>query len=88
MPIGKSRCGFFASSAVVDTASKPMYAKKTTAAAAITPEKPYGMNGDQFVGLDERDAGGDEEQHGRQLDGDHHRIEARAFADADHQQRR
>ena len=24
MPIGRSRCGFFASSAVVETASKPM----------------------------------------------------------------
>ena len=27
MPIGKSRCGFLASCAVVETASKPMYAK-------------------------------------------------------------
>jgi hypothetical protein len=31
MPIGKSRCGFFVSSAVVETASKPMKAKKTIA---------------------------------------------------------
>ena len=28
MPIGKSRCGFLASCAVVETASNPMYAKK------------------------------------------------------------
>ena len=27
MPMGKSRCGFLASCAVVETASKPMYAK-------------------------------------------------------------
>ncbi len=51
MPIGRSRCGFLASSAVVETASKPIYAKKTTAAAAMTPEKPYGMNGVQLSGL-------------------------------------
>ena len=29
MPMGKSRCGFFASWAVVETASNPMYAKNT-----------------------------------------------------------
>src|SRR5215212_4643447 len=51
MPMGRSRLGFFASSAVVDTASNPMYAKKTTAAPVMTPEKPYGMNGDQFSGF-------------------------------------
>src|SRR6185503_12789444 len=50
MPIGRSLFGFLASSAVVDTASKPMYAKKTTAAAAVTPGHPYGANGDQFFG--------------------------------------
>src|SRR5215510_11335543 len=51
IPIGRSRRGFLASSAVVDTASKPMYAKKATAAAAIMPDQPYGANGDQFPGL-------------------------------------
>ena len=40
MPIGTSRCGFFASSAVVATMSKPMKAKKTIAAPAITPAMP------------------------------------------------
>ncbi len=40
MPIGKSRCGFFASCAVVETASKPMYAKNMYAAPAPMPEKP------------------------------------------------
>ena len=51
IPIGMSRCGFFVSSAVVETASNPMKAKKTIAAPLITPEKPLGMNGCQFVGL-------------------------------------
>jgi hypothetical protein len=32
MPIGRLRCGFFVSSAAVEMASKPMYAKKTMAA--------------------------------------------------------
>ena len=51
IPIGMSRCGFFVSSAVVETASKPMKAKNTIAAPLITPPKPLGMNGCQFVGL-------------------------------------
>ena len=37
MPIGTSRCGFLASSAWVETASNPMYAKKMMAAPAIIP---------------------------------------------------
>ena len=37
MPIGTSRCGLRASSAWVDTESKPMYAKKIMAAPASTP---------------------------------------------------
>ena len=37
MPIGTSRCGFFASSACVETESNPMYAKKMRAAPAIMP---------------------------------------------------
>ena len=40
MPIGTSFCGFLASSAVVATMSKPMKAKKTMAAPAITPPSP------------------------------------------------
>ena len=42
MPMGRSRCGFLASCAVVDTASNPIYAKKMYAAPAPIPEKPYG----------------------------------------------
>ena len=53
----------------------------------MTPEKPYGMNGDQFSGLTKVNAREDEEDDGGQLDRDHHRIEPRAFADADDQQR-
>jgi hypothetical protein len=40
MPIGMLRCGFFVSSAVVATTSKPMKAKNTMAAAAATPPQP------------------------------------------------
>src|SRR5215831_1226853 len=59
MPIGRSRCGFFASCAAVDTASNPMYAKKTTPAPVVTPPQPNaprtpgvagGMKGCQFAG--------------------------------------
>ena len=53
-----SRCGLRASCADVDTASKPMYAKKITPAPRRTPLQPYspkvpvfgGMNGCQFAG--------------------------------------
>src|SRR5712664_2090304 len=58
MPIGMSRCGFFASCAAVLTASNPMYAKNTMPAPAMTPFQPNlpppsagGMNGCQFAGL-------------------------------------
>src|SRR5579859_1216631 len=40
MPMGMSRLGFFASCAAVDTASKPMNAKKTMPAAVTMPPKP------------------------------------------------
>src|SRR4029077_17490992 len=50
MPIGMSRCGFFVSSAVVETASNPMNAKKTMAAPLIMPPTPLGRNGCQLVG--------------------------------------
>lgn len=43
------RCGFFVSSAAVETASKPTYAKKIDAAAADIPPKPKGANGSKFV---------------------------------------
>src|SRR3954470_4266837 len=51
MPMGMSRFGFFASSAVVETASKPMYAQKTIAAPVAMPEKPFGANGCQCAGF-------------------------------------
>jgi len=37
------RCGFFVSSAAVETASKPTYAKKIDAAAPRTPTPPVGL---------------------------------------------
>ena len=51
IPMGKSRRGFLVSSAVVETASNPMKAKKTIAAPLMTPPNPLGMNGCQLVGL-------------------------------------
>ena len=45
MPIGMFRCGFFVSSAAVEIASKPMYAKKTIAAPWWIPAHPFGANG-------------------------------------------
>ena len=45
-----SRRGFLVSSAVVEMASKPMKAKKMMAAPLITPAKPFGTYGCQFVG--------------------------------------
>ena len=51
MPIGRSRCGLRASSAAVETASKPIYAKKISDAPFITPLKPNGMKLSQFAGL-------------------------------------
>ena len=50
IPIGMSRWGLLVSSAVVETASKPIKAKKTIAAPPIRPGKPCGINGCQFVG--------------------------------------
>src|ERR1700759_4035753 len=51
MPMGKSRFGFFTSSAAEDTESNPMNAKNITAAAPNTPFQPLGMNGCQFAGV-------------------------------------
>ncbi len=50
MPIGMSRPGRSHSSAHVETASKPMYAKKMTAAPAPMPAPPFGAKGCQFSG--------------------------------------
>ena len=49
--IGKSLCGFSVSSAVVEIASNPIYAKKIKNAPINTPSKPFGANGTQFSGL-------------------------------------
>jgi hypothetical protein len=51
MPMGRSRLGFFTSSAADDTESKPMNAKNMMAAAPNTPDQPFGMNGCQFAGV-------------------------------------
>ena len=49
IPLGKSRCGFLHSSAVVEMASKPINAKNTADTPANTPLKPLGINGVQLA---------------------------------------
>ena len=49
IPIGKFRCGFTTSSAVVETASKPIYAKNINEAPFATPNQPNGINGCQLL---------------------------------------
>ena len=51
MARGKSRCGFLASSAVVEIESKPIKAKKTAATPLKTPSTPLGAKGDQLAGF-------------------------------------
>src|SRR4051812_3857027 len=59
MPMGMSLRGSFASWPAVETASKPMYAKKTMVAARMMPSQPNwfstpvgsGMNGCQLAGF-------------------------------------
>src|SRR5690242_1627976 len=50
IPIGMSFCGFLASCAAVDTASNPIYAKKTTLAPRSTPDQPNDPNDPVFGG--------------------------------------
>src|SRR3954471_14592086 len=50
MPIGKSRCGFLASSAEVETESKPINVKKMIDPPVRIPGQPFGENGCQFAG--------------------------------------
>src|SRR4026209_1296013 len=50
MPIGMSRCGFLASCEAVETASKPIYAKNTTATPRRTPLQPK-IPGPWFGGM-------------------------------------
>jgi hypothetical protein len=51
MPIGMSFWGLRHSSAAVETASKPMYAKKIRAAPVPMPAQPLGAKGCQLAGL-------------------------------------
>ena len=51
MPIGMSRCGFFASCAAVETASKPMYAKKMIPEAAQDAGQPNSPDVPVFSGM-------------------------------------
>ena len=49
--MGKFLCGFLVSSAAVEIASKPIYAKKIINAPEIIPWKPFGAKGVQFSGF-------------------------------------
>src|SRR3990170_2098385 len=54
MANGMSFCGFFVSSATVEMASNPMYAKKITNAPSEMPSNPLGANGVQLSGFTNR----------------------------------
>jgi len=83
MPIGMSFCGFLASSAVVETASKPMYEKNITPAPRRMPLQPNspkcpsfgGMNGTPIGMVDERDSETYEEEYDRHFYYHDHVIE-------------
>ncbi|GER36789.1 AT-hook-containing transcription factor [Striga asiatica] len=66
-PIGMSRGGFLVSSASVETASKPMYAKNRTDEALKMPRTPYGAKGTDYDEGDDNDVddGGDVVEAGR-----------------------
>src|SRR5215472_884963 len=51
IPNGMSFCGLRASSAAVETESKPMYVKKIIAPPARTPANPEGANGCKLTGF-------------------------------------
>ena len=53
IPIGMSRWGFLASCAVVETASNPMNAKKTTPAPRRMPLQPKWPNSPVLGGMNE-----------------------------------
>jgi hypothetical protein len=78
MPMGMSRCGFFASCAAVLTASKPMYAH---ARARRNERMPVG-------GIDCVSRAEDEQQYDRHFHKHDYVVYRRRFANADHQQQR
>ena len=49
--MGKSLCGFSVSSAVVEIASNPIYAKNIKNAPINIPLNPFGAKGVQFSGF-------------------------------------
>ena len=93
--MGRSRCGLRVSCAAVETASKPMYAKKTIVAPWRTPEMPYlpkvpsfgGTKGCQFAVFTKRAAKAMKSRTTVTFDEDDDRVEARRLLDAAHEQR-
>ena len=51
IPMGIPFCGFFASCAAVETASKPIKAKKTVPAPAAIPDQPNYQKAPVFSGI-------------------------------------
>ena len=82
MPMGMSRFGLRHSSAVVETASKPMKAKNTTAAPALDPRPAVGSEGMPVLRLHVKDPDPHEQGEYEQFDRDHHHVEARAGFDS------
>ena len=90
--MGMSRCGFLASCAAVETASKPMYAKKITPAARSTPPQPNGgAQGRRnkwlpVLPIDIGQPDGDERQDYRKFNSHDDVVEGRGLLDAEHEQ--
>ena len=68
MPMGRSRCGFLRLLGRRRHGVEADVGEEHDGAAAMMPDQPYGVNGDQFSGFTKRDAGGDEEHDRDQLD--------------------
>ena len=101
MPIGMSRCGFFASCAAVETGVEADIGEEHhrgpahQTAHAIFAGRDIGRNepalriarGYPVVEADERRGGGDEHDNDHELDRDDHVVRSRRFVDADDEQR-
>ena len=86
MPIGRSRFGFLALLGRGGDGVEADVREEHDGPGRHDPGPAVRRERRPVLGLHEGGAGDDEEQHRRDLDRDHHRVEARALADADHQQ--
>src|ERR1700740_2630705 len=85
MPMGMSRFGLRVSSAAVETAAKPMYEKKISAAPARTPVPAVGEERREVVQVAVPEADTDEQDEDRDLDRHHDVVEDGALLHPDDQ---